>query len=112
VVDAGGAVPVPPAGAGDIWPRMGIHDFPLAFSVVVSMTCVAVVVPPETVPVTTTVSPLFTLAMPDSPPFTLVEEFTVKVPLLPSALFTVSDQVDPDVLDTAETVPVRSSMVS
>jgi hypothetical protein len=91
---------------------VGIHDFPLALSVVWSMTSVAVAVPPDSVAVTTTVSPDLTLAIPDSPPFTLVEESTLNVPDVPSALFTVSDQSLPDVFVTADTVPVRSSIVS
>ena len=91
---------------------MGIHDFPLASSVVWSVIWVAVAVPPDSVAVTVTVSPDFTLAIPDSPPFTLVEEPTLNVPDVPSALFTVSDQLLPDVFVTVDTVPVRSSIVS
>jgi hypothetical protein len=94
------------------WGRTGNHDFPLAWRVVLSMIRVAVAFPDDSVAVTFTVSPVFTLAMPDSPPFTLVDESTVKVPDVPSALFTVSDQVEPDVLFTADTVPVLSSIVS
>lgn len=90
----------------------GIQDLPLVCRVVWSMTCVAVVVRPDTVPVTLTVSPFFTLAIPDSPPLTLVEESTVKVPDDPSELFTVSDHVFPDVFVTSETVPLRTSRVS
>jgi hypothetical protein len=74
--------------------------------------CVAVDVEPETVAVTRTVSPDFTLAIPDSPPLTLDDEFTVKVPDVPSALFTVRVHVVPEVSVTAETVPVRSAIVS
>jgi len=91
---------------------VGIQDFPLVCRVVPSVTWVAVDVPPETVAVTSTVSPTFTLAIPDSPPFTLAEEPTVKVPDVPSALFTVSDHVLPEVLLTAATVPERVSIVS
>ena len=90
----------------------GNHDFPLACSVVWSVICVAVDVPPDTVAVTLTVSSVFTLAIPDSPPLTLVDEFTVNVPDVPSALFTLSDQVLPDVFVPSDTVPVRSSIVS
>ena len=60
---------------------VGNHDLPLAWRVVWSMTTVAVdFVDPDTVSDTSTVSPDLTLAIPDSPPFTLVDELTVKVP--------------------------------
>jgi hypothetical protein len=102
----------PDPAAGGIIGRAGIHALPFACRTVPSTTCVAVVFPPATVPVTSTVSPDFTLAIPDSPPLTLVDESTVKVPDVPSADFTVSDQVDPDVFVTSETVPLRTSIVS
>ena len=86
----------------------GCHVPPLACNTVWSVTRLAVDVPPETTAVTCTVSPVLTLPMPISPPLTLVPESTVKVPDVPSALFTVSDHVLPDVSVTAETVPVRS----
>ena len=57
-------------------------------------------------------SPDLTLPMPISPPLTLVPVSTVKVPDDPSALFTVSDHVLPEVSVTLETVPVRSERVS
>ena len=75
---------------------MGRHDPPLAFNMVWSVTCLAVEVPPDTTAVVRTSSPVLTLPMPISPPLTLVPESTVKVPELPSALFTVSDHVLPD----------------
>jgi hypothetical protein len=94
------------------WPPAGIHDFPLAWRVVESVIWVAVAVPPDSVAKTVTVSPVFTLAMPDSPPLTLVEEFTAKVADVPSALLTVRVQFEPEVLVTVDTVPLRSSTVS
>ncbi len=111
VVAAPGAVGAPGPPGGDDG-RIGNQDFPFAWSVVWSVISVAVAVPPETVAVTSTVLPVFTLAIPDSPPFTLVDAFTVKVPDVPSALFTLSDHVLPDVSLTADTVPLRSSIVS
>jgi hypothetical protein len=108
VVGAPGGIGVPGGTVGCI----GNQALPLVWSVVWSTTSVAVVVPPETVPVTSTVSPVLTLPIPDSPPFTLVDESTVKVPDVPSADFTVSDHVFPEVLETSETVPFRTSIVS
>ena len=90
----------------------GIHDLPLACRVVWSITCVAVAVVPDFVAVTLTVSPDLHAGDPDSPPFTLVDESTVNVPDVPSALFTTSVHVLPDVSVTDDTVPVRTSIVS
>src|SRR5271165_6407615 len=100
----------PPCGMVGTDGRMGIHAFPFAWSTVRSITTVAVAVFPDTVAVTVTVSPDFTLAIPDSPPFTLVEESTVNVPDVPSADLTVSDHVLPEVFELADTVPVRTSI--
>jgi hypothetical protein len=100
-------LPLEPAGG-----LVGCQVPPLAFNVVSSVTCFAVEVLPETTAATRTVSPVLTLPMPISPPFTLVPESTVKVPEVPSALFTVRDQVLPEVSVTSETVPVRSDRVS
>lgn len=92
--------------------RLGIHVLPFACSVVRSVTCVAVAVPLLTTATTDTVSPDLTLEIPVSPPLTLVLASTVNVADVPSALATVSDQVEPDVLEMADTVPLRSSIVS
>ena len=103
--------PEPPVpGLGGV--GMGRQLPALALSVVSSITCLAVDVAPDTTAVTCTVSPVLTLPIPISPPLTLVPESTVKVPEVPSALFTVSDHVLPAVSVTSDTVPVRSDRVS
>lgn len=56
---------------------MGAHEVRLDLSCVESMTVFAVAVPLDTTATMLTVSPDFTVAIPDSPPFTEVPESTV-----------------------------------
>ena len=92
--------------------RMGRHVPPLAFSAVWSVTVLGRRRPPRHHGGDLDGVAGLHAADAHLPPLTLVPESTVKVPEVPSALFTVSDHVLPAVSVTEETVPVRSDSVS
>jgi len=91
---------------------LGAHMPRLAWSVVASMRVFAVAVPFDTTATTLTLLPLFTDAIPLSPPFTDVPELTVYVMAVLSALVTTRLHVLPDTSVTEVTVPVWNSIVS